>query len=166
MAFAARFPSGLPALARCRRVSNRHMPALTETFRFSTLPSMGMETRRSHVSRVSRRMPFPSAPSTQAIGSIEPDGIKIAVRIGGCPDYRYAAQFQFPQRASEIGDGNIWHRIGGTTRYFMHRGGEPNGTILGRDHGMNAKSIRYSQACTQIMRVLYSVQYQKQALAQ
>ena len=44
----------------------------------------------------------------------------------------------------------------------MYRSRKPNGAILRRDHGMNAKSIRHPQACTQVMRVLYSIQYQKQ----
>lgn len=53
-------------LPRCRLASNRQMPAETETFRLSTLPCIGMRASSSQVSRVSRRMPAPSAPSTQA----------------------------------------------------------------------------------------------------
>src|ERR1041385_2748276 len=55
--------------ARLRRDSNRHTPLATETFRLSTLPRIGMRSRRSQRSRVSRRMPSPSAPSTHAIAA-------------------------------------------------------------------------------------------------
>ena len=58
-----------PRYARRRRDSNRHTPLATETFRLSTLPRIGMRTRRSQRSRVSRRMPSPSAPSTHAIAA-------------------------------------------------------------------------------------------------
>ena len=51
---------------RRRRASNRQTPAATETLRLSTVPCMGMLTSWSQVSRVRRRMPSPSAPSTQA----------------------------------------------------------------------------------------------------
>src|SRR3990172_11517450 len=52
--------------ALCLLASNKHTPALTDTFKLSTLPSIGMRTSWSHVSRVRRRKPSPSAPSTQA----------------------------------------------------------------------------------------------------
>src|SRR5581483_12521124 len=45
-------------IVRCRRVSYRHGAAATETFRLSTRPSMGMRTKRSQRSRVSRRSPW------------------------------------------------------------------------------------------------------------
>lgn len=53
-------------LLRWRRVSLSTIPALTDTFRLSTLPSIGIDTSMSQCSRVSRRMPLPSAPITQA----------------------------------------------------------------------------------------------------
>ncbi len=55
--------------ARRRRDSNRQTPLATETFRLATLPRMGIRTSRSQRSRVRRRMPSPSAPSTQAIAA-------------------------------------------------------------------------------------------------
>src|SRR5437660_4922029 len=55
-----------PRAPRRRTDSYKHMPALTETFRLSTSPPMGMRTSRSQFSRVRLRMPSPSAPSTQA----------------------------------------------------------------------------------------------------
>src|SRR5882762_9096236 len=54
--------------ARCRRASNRATPAATDTLRDCTRPAMGMRTRKSQRSRVRRRMPLPSAPSTSASG--------------------------------------------------------------------------------------------------
>ena len=51
---------------RCRRVSAITMPADTEMFMLSTVPNMGMDTSASQCSRVSRRMPSPSLPITQA----------------------------------------------------------------------------------------------------
>jgi hypothetical protein len=53
---------------RWRRASYSSTPAATETLMLSTRPAMGMATRKSHSSRVSRRSPFPSPPSTNASG--------------------------------------------------------------------------------------------------
>src|SRR3954462_3806896 len=64
-----RAQEALGFLRRRRTDSNRHTPADTETLRLSTSPAIGIFTSRSHVSRVRRRMPSPSAPSTQAIES-------------------------------------------------------------------------------------------------
>jgi len=55
--------------ARRRRDSNRQTPLATETFRLATLPRMGMRASISQRSRVRRRMPSPSEPSTQAIAA-------------------------------------------------------------------------------------------------
>ena len=49
--------------------SKRTTPAATDTLRLSTSPRIGMRTSRSQLSRVRRRMPSPSAPSTQATAS-------------------------------------------------------------------------------------------------
>jgi len=46
----------------CRYVSNKQIPALTETLRLSTLPSMGMRVIWSQFSRVNRRIPCPFSP--------------------------------------------------------------------------------------------------------
>src|SRR5450759_3314959 len=56
--------------ARCRLATNKQIPALTETFKLSTRPSIGMRTSSSQVSRVRRRSPSPSALSTQASGPL------------------------------------------------------------------------------------------------
>ena len=63
-------PARSQARGRRRRTdSNRQIPADTDTLRLSTSPCIGIFTSRSQDSRVSRRMPSPSAPSTQAIDS-------------------------------------------------------------------------------------------------
>jgi hypothetical protein len=54
---------------RRRTESNKQIPAATDTLRLPTSPAIGMRTNKSHFSRVSRRMPSPSAPNTQAIAS-------------------------------------------------------------------------------------------------
>src|SRR5690606_39245474 len=51
---------------RCRTASNRTTPAATETLRLSMSPGIGMRARPSQCSRVSRRRPSPSPPSTSA----------------------------------------------------------------------------------------------------
>src|SRR5215467_13638473 len=51
---------------RCRATSYITMAAATETFNDGTLPSMGMETRKSHFLRTCSCNPRPSAPSTSA----------------------------------------------------------------------------------------------------
>src|SRR5690606_16861875 len=52
----------VPQPPRWRTASNRQMPAATDTLRLSTSPGMGMRTRPSQVSRVSRRRPSASPP--------------------------------------------------------------------------------------------------------
>ncbi len=56
---------------RCLAASKSTTPAATETLRLSTWPPMGMDTRRSHDSRTSLRIPLPSAPSTMAEGDVQ-----------------------------------------------------------------------------------------------
>src|SRR3954468_3206721 len=52
------------SLASRRRTDSKStMPAATETLRLSTIPCIGMRTRKSQCSRVRRRMPSPSEPS-------------------------------------------------------------------------------------------------------
>src|SRR5262245_45214473 len=52
-------------LARlCRTISYSTTPAATETFSEGTLPSMGMETTKSHLRRTRSCNPLPSAPRT------------------------------------------------------------------------------------------------------
>src|SRR6202044_2231589 len=58
------------APARWRPASNRAIPAATDTLSDSICPAMGMRTRKSQESRVRRRIPSPSAPSTSASGRL------------------------------------------------------------------------------------------------
>lgn len=55
---------------RWRTASNRQTPVATETFRLLTLPDIGNLTRKSQCSRVSRRMPLPSAPMIITSGPV------------------------------------------------------------------------------------------------
>ena len=52
------------ALFLCRTISYSMTPAATETFRDDILPSMGMDTRKSHFFFTKSWTPLPSAPST------------------------------------------------------------------------------------------------------
>src|SRR5271167_4766994 len=61
------FASGEPCLARrCRTISNNTTAAATETFSDGTLPSIGMETTKSHFLLTRSCSPLPSPPSTSA----------------------------------------------------------------------------------------------------
>src|SRR5712692_8227731 len=51
---------------RWRTISYMTTPAATETFKEGTLPSMGMETRKSHLRRTRSCSPLPSAPRIRA----------------------------------------------------------------------------------------------------
>src|SRR5713101_906286 len=51
---------------RWRTISYITTPAATETFKEGTLPSMGMETRKSHLRRTRSCSPLPSAPRIRA----------------------------------------------------------------------------------------------------
>lgn len=53
---------------RCLTASNRQTPLATDTFRLSTVPAIGIFMTSSQVSRVRRRIPSPSAPTTIATG--------------------------------------------------------------------------------------------------
>src|SRR6185503_10260845 len=52
--------------SRWRTASNMATPAATETLRLSIVPGIRIRTSPSQCSRVSRRMPSPSPPSTSA----------------------------------------------------------------------------------------------------
>src|SRR5258708_591442 len=54
------------ARRRWRTTSNNTIPAATDTFSDGTLPSIGMETRKSQCLRTRSCNPLPSAPSTTA----------------------------------------------------------------------------------------------------
>src|ERR1039458_1717917 len=61
------FASEEPFLARlCRTISNRTTAAATETFSDGTLPSIGIETRKSHFLFTRSCNPLPSPPRTSA----------------------------------------------------------------------------------------------------
>ncbi len=49
---------------RWRTASNKPTAVATDTFRLSTVPRMGTDSRRSHCSLTSRRIPFSSPPIT------------------------------------------------------------------------------------------------------
>ena len=55
---------------RWRTISYKHTPVATETLRLDTLPAIGSFTSSSQFSRVRRRIPFPSAPITSAVGPV------------------------------------------------------------------------------------------------
>src|SRR5579864_1716609 len=54
------------AARRWRTISYKTTAAATETFREGTLPSMGMETRKSHFRLTRSCRPLPSPPRTRA----------------------------------------------------------------------------------------------------
>ncbi len=55
---------------RCRTASYKQTPAATETFKLSTVPSIGSLARKSQCLAVNCRMPSPSDPSTIAIAPV------------------------------------------------------------------------------------------------
>ena len=120
----------------------RQIPADTDTFRLSTVPSIGMRTSSSQFSRVSRRMPSPSAPSTHASGPCSFIGIQVVVRPFVRADDPDALLLQFSHRPREIRDGNVGHGLRGAARDFGNGRVDAGGTILGRDHRVNAQSRR------------------------
>src|SRR5581483_1277753 len=55
-----------PLARLCRTISKSTTPAATDTFSDETLPSIVIETRKSHFLRTRSCTPLPSAPSTMA----------------------------------------------------------------------------------------------------
>src|SRR5215469_6060331 len=57
-------------MRRCLTISYKTTAAATETFREGTLPSIGIDTRKSHLRFTRSCRPLPSPPSTRAVSML------------------------------------------------------------------------------------------------
>ena len=137
------------------------MPAATDTFRLSTAPASGMPTMRSQSSRVSRRRPPPSAPSTHATGPPTSASNRFSPPASA-PRIQTPLLLEVAQRACEIGHRDHGHRIGGATRRLRDRRVDADGAVLRHDHGVRAEGVRAAQARAQVVRIRDAVENEEQ----
>ena len=156
---------GQPQPRRCRSASYRHTPAATETFRLSTAPAIGMRTSSSQVLRVSWRRPAPSAPSTRATGPRRSSVVERALGVVAGADDADVALLQLVQRARQVGDHQVGHRLGRAAGDLGHRGIQAHGVVLRRDDGVRAGTVGHAQAGAQVVRVGHAVEHQHQRRA-
>ena len=148
--------------SRCRRVSYRHSAAATETFRLSTWPNMGMRTRASQRSRVSRRNPAPSAPERPGERAVEPrreQALGALFRGAEDPD---AGSLQRLDGAREVGDRDQWNAFRGAAGHLGHYRRQARGAVLGHDHGVHPHRVGHPQAGSQVVGIGHPVEQQQE----
>ena len=150
---------------RWRAASYRHTPLATETLRLSTAPSIGRWTSSSQVLAVSWRRPEPSAPNTSASGPRQVERVDRARRVFGRADDADVALLQLAERAREVGDHEVRHRLGGAARHLGDRRVDADRMVLRRDHGMRAGAVGDAQAGAEVVRIGDAVEHQHQRRA-
>ena len=146
---------------RNARVAYRQMPAATPTLRLSTLPVSGMPMMRSQRSRVRRRRPAPSAPSTHASAPPSSASGRLSPPASA-PEHPDAQFLQFGERAGEVGDGDHGHRFRGPAGRLGHCRVDADGAVPGHDHRVRAERVGVAQAGPEVVRVGHPVQHQQQ----
>ena len=116
---------------------------------------------RSQSSRVRRRNPAPSAPSTHATGPLDV-GVEQALAAGIGAENPDALLLHVPQRAREIGHRDHRDRVGGAARGLGHRRVDADRAVLRHDDRMRAERVGAAQAGAEIVRVGHAVQNQQQ----
>lgn len=134
----------------------------TETFRLLTLPAIGNLARKSQCSRVSRRMPLPSAPITSTVGPLRSSLVEGLVRLASGADHPQAALLELFQGAREVGHRHQRDHLGGAARDLAHGGVEGRGLVLGHDHRLHPRRIGGTQAGAEVVRIGDAIQGQQQ----
>ena len=150
--------------ARCPRVrpvtdgasSNSTMPAATETLRLATVPRMGSRRARRRCSRVSRRSPLPSPPSTSAIGGASFARRTAARRASAsAPTTQTPASLQPAQRARQIRRAIRRGTVSAApVAAFSAAGVSFAECARGTTHGVDAGRVGRAQAGAEVARIL------------
>ena len=117
------------------------MPLATETLRLSTAPRIGRCTSSSQVLRgeLAHALALGAEHQRQRPGQVEL--VDRARRVVGGADDADVALLQLVQRAREVGDHEVRHRLGGAARDLGDGGVEADRVVLGRDHRMRAGAV-------------------------
>ncbi len=121
----------------------------------------GMPTIRSHSSRVSRRNPAPSAPSTHATGPLTSASNRLSPPASA-PRIQTPLRLEVPQRPREIGDGDDRDRVGGAARCLGHRRIDPDRAVLRDDDRVRAERVGVAQAGAEVVRIGDAVEDEQQ----
>ena len=107
-------------------------------------------------------MPLPSAPSTSASGPRQVEVVDRARRVLGGADDADVALLQLVQRARQVGDHEVRHRLGGAARDLGDGRVDADRVVLRRDHRMRAGAVGHAQAGAEVVRVGDAVEHQHQ----
>ena len=127
----------------------------------ATAPAMGIRTSSSHRSRVRRRSPRPSPPSTIATGGASFAGYRDCGAPPIRPDHPDARLLEPLQRPREIRRAADRHGLGSAGRRLHGRGRQRRGVVLRHDDGIDAGRVRGAQARAEVARVLDAVEHEQ-----
>ena len=141
----------MPAKPACKRVSATAQAF--ETLRLLIAPGMSRRTRKSQFSRLRRRSPLPSPPSTSAIGRRK----GVFAKLSSASEVEAEAQIahvpQSFERAGEIDHSDDRDMFEAAGSRFCHDARHLRGVAVRHDHGIDAKGRRGAQDRADIVRV-------------
>ena len=109
---------------------------------------------------VSWRMPLPSAPKTSATGPPRSSVVDRARRVLGGADDADVALLQLAERARQVGDHEVRHRLGGAARDLGDGRVDADRVVLRRDHGVRAGAVGDAQAGAEVVRIGDAVEHE------
>jgi hypothetical protein len=127
-------------------------------------PAMGIRTRKSQRSRVRRRMPLPSAPSTSASGPLQIGLVQALRRLAigaGDPDAPLLELIEGPREIRHAGHGHELGRARGDLAHDAVNAGRP---VARDDHDMHAGRVRGAQAGAEVVRIGDAVEHEQQRI--
>ncbi len=139
-------------------------PAATDTFSDGTLPSIGMETRKSHFLATRSWTPLPSDPRHDGAIHVV---VERVVTLGAALVQPHDPQifvFQFFQRPGDVGhfsDGKVLAGAGGC---LDHCRGHARRTAFRDHHSVGAGGVGGAKNRAQIVRVFNSIQHHHQRI--
>ena len=110
-------------------------------------------------------MPLPSAPSTSATGPVRSSVVERPRCVVGGADDADVALLQLVQRAREVGDHEVRHRVGGAAGDLRDGRVDADRVVLRRDHRVRAGAVGHAQAGAEVVRVGDAVEHQQQRRA-
>ena len=147
---------------RCRTASKRQMPVATDTLRLSTCPMIGMLARASHRSRVRRRSPAPSAPSTHASGPVRSRSNSDSSGLARRSHQSDAGVPQVVHRPRQVGDGDQRNRLGGPRGRLQRGRRQSHRAVARNDHRLHPCGVGHAEARAEVARVGHAVEQQQQ----
>ena len=141
------------------------MAAAAETFRLLTWPAMGMAATKSHRSRTSRRRPWPSAPTTSAVGYCQIQLIVWRFGLGVQPHRPDPGLLEFLERPRDVDDVRDRHVMHGAGRCLGRRAVERRRPPRLPDDAGRAGGVDRAQDRADVLRILDAVEHDDQRRA-